>query len=92
MMKIVSWNCRGMGSKVKEEATRSLLRREAPDILLIQETKMEDNEFLQISKNLWKGSSGQAVSARGALGVWALFGILSSSSWYPSCTTPIGCF
>jgi exonuclease III len=68
MMKIISWNCRGMGSKVKEEATRSLIRREAPDILLIQETKMEDNEFLQISKKFWKGSSGQAVSARGASG------------------------
>jgi exonuclease III len=68
MMKIISWNCRGMGSKVKEEATRSLIRREAPDILLIQETKMEDIEFLQISKKVWKGSSGQAVSARGASG------------------------
>ena len=68
MMKIVSWNCRGMGSKVKEEATIILIRREAPDILLIQETKMEDNEFLQISKKFWKGSSGQAVSARGASG------------------------
>eukprot|EP00253_Pinus_taeda_P008466 PITA_08466 len=55
-----------MGSKVKEEATRSLIRREAPDILLIQETKMEDKEFLQISKKIWKGSSGHAVSALGA--------------------------
>jgi exonuclease III len=61
MMKIVYWNCKGMGIKVKEEATRNLIRREAPDILLIQETKMEDNEFLQISKKFWKGSSGQAV-------------------------------
>jgi len=35
MMKIVSSNCRGMGSKVKEEATRSPIKREALDILLI---------------------------------------------------------
>lgn len=52
MMKIVSWNCRGMGSKIKEEAIKSLIRTEAPDILLIQETKLEDFVFLQASKKL----------------------------------------
>ena len=57
-----------MGSKVKEEAVRSLIRRETPDILLIQETKMEDKEFLQTSKKFWKGSSRLAVSSRGASG------------------------
>jgi len=45
-MKVISWNCRGMGSKVKEEAMRSLIRTETPDILLVQETKPEDIVFL----------------------------------------------
>ena len=67
-MKIVSWNCRGMGSRIKEEAIKSLMRSESPDILLIQETKMEDKAFLHVVKKLWKKSEGQAVSARGALG------------------------
>ena len=53
-MKIVSWNCRGMGSRIKEEAVRNLIREESRDILLIQETKMEDKEFIHISKKLWK--------------------------------------
>eukprot|EP00253_Pinus_taeda_P015611 PITA_15611 len=57
-----------MGSKIKEEAVKSLIRSEYPDILLIQETKMEDKAFLHIGKNLWKKSEGQAVSARGASG------------------------
>jgi len=57
-----------MGSKAKEEAMGSLIKREALDILLIQETKMEDNEFLQTSNKVWKGSRAQAVSARGASG------------------------
>jgi len=35
-MIVVSWNCRGMGSIVKENATRDIL---IPDILMIQETK-----------------------------------------------------
>jgi exonuclease III len=39
-----------MGSRVKEEATKILIRIETPDILLIQETKMEDSVFLQTSK------------------------------------------
>ena len=57
-----------MGSKVKEEAIRNLIRTEAPDILLIQETKLEDKLFLQISKNLCPKSEARAISARGALG------------------------
>eukprot|EP00253_Pinus_taeda_P018974 PITA_18974 len=57
-----------MGSKIKEEAMKSLIRSDSPDILLIQETKMEDKAFLHIGKNLWKRSEGQAVSARGASG------------------------
>ena len=55
-----------MGTKVKEEATRSLIRIETPDILLIQETKMEDSVFLQTSKKFWNKGGAHAVSARGA--------------------------
>ena len=57
-----------MGSRVKEEAIRSVLRIENPNILLIQETKMEDKDFLQISKKFWNKGGGQAVFARGASG------------------------
>ena len=57
-----------MGSKVKEEAMQSLIRTETPDILLIQETKLEDKLFLKISKNLWPRSEARAISARGASG------------------------
>eukprot|EP00253_Pinus_taeda_P006650 PITA_06650 len=57
-----------MGSKIKEEAIRNLIRIEAPDILLLQETKMEEPEFLQVSKKLWKNSDASAVAARGASG------------------------
>eukprot|EP00253_Pinus_taeda_P010030 PITA_10030 len=67
-MKIVSWNCRGMGSRIKEEAIRSLIRIETPDILLIQETKLEDSIFLQASKKLWNKCEAKAISARGASG------------------------
>lgn len=55
-----------MGSKVKEEAIRDLIKRETPDILLVQETKLEDIVFLQARKNFWYRSEARAISARGA--------------------------
>ena len=57
-----------MGSKVKEEAIRSLIRIETPDILLVQETKLEDKSFLQASKNLWTKSEAREISTREASG------------------------
>ena len=67
-MKVISWNCRGLGSKKKEEAMRNLNMAENLDIMLVQETKMEENEFLQRSKKFWNKGGTLAVSARGASG------------------------
>jgi len=66
MMKIVSWNCRGLGSESKKELVQSLVRKESPHILLLQEMKLKDNEVLQDSKYMWKASTGRAVSSQGA--------------------------
>ena len=57
-----------MGSKTKEEAIRILIRIDSPDILLVQETKLEDVFFLHASKKLWNRSEARAISARRALG------------------------
>lgn len=43
-----------MGSEIKEDAIRNLIRIEVPDILLLQETKMEEVDFLQVIKKLWE--------------------------------------
>jgi exonuclease III len=43
-MKLVSWNCRGLGGREKKEAIGKIIRVEKPQILLIQETKMRDFE------------------------------------------------
>ena len=45
-MQFVSWNCKGMGSKAKEEAIKDLVKMNSPEILLIQETKMEEPETI----------------------------------------------
>ena len=65
-MKVLYWNCRGLGSKGKEEAMKDLIRLAQPDILLIQETKMEKDTFLQVSTKFWKKGGRTSVSSRGA--------------------------
>lgn len=68
-----------MGSRIKEEAIRSLIRTENPNTLLIQETKLEDYVFLQASKKLWSKCEAKAISARGASGGRPLLGMLANS-------------
>ena len=47
---------------------KDLLRLIQPDIVLIQETKMEKEAFLQVSANFWKKGGRTTVSSRGASG------------------------
>lgn len=72
-MKYVSWNCRGLGNRLKEEALKDIVRIYSPEILLIQEIKLEDLLLLQSSKFFWQKGHGRAVSARGASGGIATF-------------------
>ena len=46
----------------------SLIRLGALDILLIQETKLEDSTFLQASRKIWKKYGAHATSVCGASG------------------------
>ena len=76
-MKYISWNCRGLGSKLKEDAIRDLIRIHKPEILLLQETKMEETAVLQIGKKFWKKGTCIGNNSRGASGGIATF-------WDPS--------
>ena len=64
-MQIVSWNCKGLGNPLKSEAVKDLLRMETSDILLLQETKIEEDALLSLSQTKWKKNTGKAISARG---------------------------
>ena len=67
-MQIVSWNCRGLGNPTKVEAVKDLLRMEPSDILLLQETKIEEEALLSLSRSKWKKNVGKSVNARGTSG------------------------
>jgi len=67
-MRLVSWNCRGLGNPAKAEAIKDLLKMEPSDILLLQETKIEGKDLLDISQKKWKKNIGTTVSSRGSSG------------------------
>jgi hypothetical protein len=64
-MKVVSWNCRGLGQREKKKAKGNFIKTERPHILLIQETKMQGFESLREMKQIWKESNGISLNARG---------------------------
>ena len=72
-MKVVSWNCRGLGGSIKAEALKNILSFEKPDILLVQETKMPEDEVMNQSSLFWKNSVGKAIGSRGTSGGIATF-------------------
>jgi exonuclease III len=59
-MKLTSWNCRGFGRKIKEEALKDIIMTSKTEILLLQETKMEEKKFLNRTKEIWKFNQGIA--------------------------------
>jgi exonuclease III len=67
-MRIVSWNCRGLGNPSKVEAVKDLLKNESPEILMLQETKIEGETLIEIIKLKWKKNVGKAMRKRGSSG------------------------
>ena len=67
-MQITSWNCRGLGNPKKSEDVKDLLRMESTEILLLQETKIDKDTLLFLSKTKWNLNNGITVSARGTCG------------------------
>ena len=67
-MNIVSWNCRGIRNSLKVEVVKDLIRMASPIILLLQETKIDEDCFLSLRNKNWKTNVGKVVSARGFAG------------------------
>jgi len=57
-----------LGNPLKYEVVKNLLKSETPDILMLQETKIEGVSLLDLSKVKWKTKVGKEVSARGTCG------------------------
>ena len=74
-MQTVSWNCRGLGNPKKSKAVKDLFRMEPSDILLLQETNIEEEYCLSLSRSKWKKNASMVVSAwgtsRGLATLWS---------------------
>ena len=64
-MQFISSNCRGLENPIKVESIKDLLRMVRSDILLLQETKIDEESILLLSNSKWKMSVSKVVSARG---------------------------
>ena len=51
---------------MKVKAVKDLLKFESPEILMLQETKIEGDTLLEINKQKWKKNAGKEISARGS--------------------------
>ena len=57
-----------MGNPNKAEAVKDLLKLDSTDIIMLQETKIEEETLLSLSRTKWKLNVGIAVSLRGSSG------------------------
>jgi exonuclease III len=83
-MRILCWNCRGLGSDATVGELRWLVRVHRPSLLFLSETKMRDN---RVRSFMWSlGYSGcYAVSSVGLSGGLALFWLSSVSVTIKPC-------
>ena len=71
MMKVLSWNSRGLGHPSKTIALRDSINQETPEIILLQETKQGDMEMKAIMDKM-KHYGGTLSESRGASGGLAI--------------------
>ena len=65
-MKIISWNVRGNNGLTKQKSICRKIIFENPSIILIQETKCNNNNLETLIARLWKGSKATTMDANDA--------------------------
>jgi exonuclease III len=88
-MKMLSWNIRGLNAKSKQGFLRERIKKEQPDILLLQETKCVGEEASFTLQKCWKQANHVEFDAKGATGglkmLWnpatVLLDVFFTSKW-----------
>ena len=57
---------------MKAKAVTNLLKIESPEVIMLQETKIEEETLLASTKTKWKKNDGKVVGARGSSGGLAM--------------------
>lgn len=72
MLKIITWNIRGLNGRSKQRTLRDCISVENPDILLLQETKYAGEEVEVIFQRHWRGCDSLHTYSNGAAGNLAI--------------------
>jgi exonuclease III len=72
MMKILTWNIRGLNGRSKQRTLRECIKVENPDLLLLQETKCAGAEAEIIFQRIWRDCNFISTDAAGASGGLAI--------------------
>ncbi|KAF4393544.1 hypothetical protein F8388_023348 [Cannabis sativa] len=67
LMKLLSWNCRGLGNPRAKKALRNLIRDQDPDVLFLMETKLVHRRMDGVWRRLGF-AGGVVVGSSGAAG------------------------
>ena len=90
IMKLVSWNCRGLGGSQKIEVIKRFKSMESASILLIQETKKSAEDSIATLKTFWPKGERYSISSisvsRGLLNWWdtkkfAMLSTIENKNW-----------
>jgi exonuclease III len=72
IMRIFSWNMRGLNALSKHRILKKKIDQEKEDIVMLQETKCDNNNMKKIAKKTWKQCEVVCIEAKGPSGGLAL--------------------
>jgi exonuclease III len=86
-MKIISWNIRGLNGRSKQKLLRDLIIEEAPDVVMLQETKCTTEDINRLLPYYWKQGGAVSIDATGTAGGLAILWNTNSVLMDNFCTT-----
>jgi exonuclease III len=81
MMKIITWNIRGLNGRSKQRILRNCVKSEDPDILLLQETKCAGIWQKKHSKDVGGIVTSPTQTPKGQQGVYLSSGTQPQLFW-----------
>ena len=65
-MIVISWNVRGLNIGPRQKVVHELIRRQGPNVVFLQETKLSVESMQGVMHRLWRSGECQCIGAHGA--------------------------